>query len=284
MGLKLFTLASLYLSLCLPSYPQWEGDTYEQAKRTRTATFYYVYDGVPGFIEDDGNGNYTGLLVDIMKAFESYIEDKEGITVKSLYKQVPNKDFKVLMTQVKNGQGGVFGLSNVSIKEERKKDYLFSPPYISNSMVLITNTKTPTLTSMDEIRTSFANKKAYSVANSTYYNRLDEIRQVYLPSLEIISLASVNEVMDKVANDNNAFAVVDLNYYIELLKKRVPIKRQSVGDKGGDKFGVIMPKSNDWQPLIEDYFNSGFIGGDEYKALVTKHLGKGALRLIESSN
>ena len=262
---------------------QLRGDTYRSAKQTKSARFYYVYDGVPGFVEKNSDGDVVGLLVDLMNEFENYIKQKEGITISVNFVQVPNKDFMIFMSEVKNGTGGVFGLSNVSIKEERKKDYQFSPSYMNNVSVLVTNAKTPTLMSLDDMKTRFAGKKAYSVSSSTYYERLDEIRRNYFSGMEIVSLPSVNEVMAKVRESNDAFAVVDLNYYLEALKEG-QVKRHPVGDKGEDKFGVIMPLSNDWEPLIKDFFNSGFIGGTTYRKLIAENLGKGALRLIEESN
>ncbi len=280
---RLQIIAMVILCLAgIESTAQLQGDTYARAKQTKTAKFYYVYDGVPGFVDKGASGRVEGFLAEIMRQFETYIQQKEGIRVTSEFIQVPNKDFKIFMSDIKNGVGGVFGLSNVSIKEERKKDYQFSPPYMNNVSVLVTNSKTPTLTNLSDISTRFAGKKAYSVSASTYYQRLDEIKGMYYPSMEIVSLPSVNEVMNKISESNDAFAVVDLHYYLQSLKN-FPIKRHSVGDKGEDKFGVIMPLANDWEPLIREFF-SGFIGGPEYRKLIAENLGKGALRLIEGTN
>lgn len=260
------------------------GSTYAQAKVSKSAKFYYVYDGVPGFVDKNEDGEVTGLLVDIMRKFEAHVQSTKGISVIVEFVQVPNKDFKIFMSDVKNGSGGVFGLSNVSIKEDRKTDYQFSPAYMNNVSVLISNAKTPTLTNLSDLSTRFSGKKAYSVSSSTYYQRLDDLRKDHFPSMEIVSLTSVNEVMEKVSETNEAFAVVDLNYYLEALKNKRSIKRHAVGDKGEDKFGVIMPLKNDWEPLIREFFDNGFIGGADYRLLITENLGKGALRLIQGTN
>lgn len=262
---------------------QLRGDSYASAQRTKSAKFYYVYDGVPGFVDKGEDGVVRGFLVDIMKQFETYVREKKGISVRTEFIQVPNKDFTIFMSQVKEGTGGVFGLSNVSIREDRLADYSFSPAYMNNVSVLITNSKTPTLPGLAEISTRFAGKKAYSVSSSSYYDRLSGIKEQYFPSLEIVSLPSVDEVLKEVSRNNDAFAVIDLHYYIQSLKTN-PIKRHSVGDRGQDKFGVIMPKVSDWEPIIKEFFNSGFIGGPEYRKLIGEHLGKGALRLIEGVN
>lgn len=269
---------------CIPidGIAQLRGGTYSAAEASKSAKFYYVYDGVPGFVDRDDDGEVKGILVEIMREFELYLKQEEGISVTTEFIQVPNKDFKIFMSEVKRGSGGVFGLSNVSIKEERKVDYNFSPPYMNNVSVLISNAKTPTLVDLKQISTRFAGKKAYSVSSSTYYQRLNEIRETYFPSLEIISKPSVNAVIQEVVNNNEAFAVVDLHYYLQL--KDNPIKRHPVGDKGEDEFGIIMPKGNDWAPLLTDFFDSGFIGSSEYRKLVGEYLGKGALRLINGIN
>ncbi|MEP1093483.1 MAG: transporter substrate-binding domain-containing protein [Cyclobacteriaceae bacterium] len=286
MPLRKNTIAVLVILVQLPFLlsAQLRGDTYAKARQTKSAKFYYVYDGVPGFVDKDASGEVKGLLVDIMRNFESHIQNTKGISVSVEFVQVPDKDFKIFMSEVKNGSGGVFGLSNVSIKEDRKKDYQFSPAYMNNVSVLISNARTPTLTNLGDMSTRFAGKKAYSVASSTYYERLDDLRKAHFPSMEIVSLPSVNEVMAMVTGNNDAFAVIDLNYYLEALKSKKSIKRHSVGDKGEDKFGVIMPHANDWEPLIREFFDDGFIGGSDYRLLITENLGKGALRLIEGTN
>ena len=286
MQLRLNKIATLALLASLPLFlsAQLSGSSYAQARSSKSAKFYYVYDGVPGFVDKDEDGQVKGLLVDIMKKFEEHVQRTKGISVAVEFVQVPNKDFKIFMSEVKNGSGGVFGLSNVSIKEERKKEYQFSPPYMNNVSVLISNAKTPTLTNLSDLSSRFAGKKAYSVSSSTYYQRLDDLRNEYFKSMDIISLPSVNEVMAKVSETNEAFAVVDLNYYLEALKSKKPIKRHAAGDKGEDKFGVIMPLKNDWEPLIREFFESGFIGGSDYRLLITENLGKGALRLIQGTN
>ena len=278
-----FLCLTLALTLALSSKSQLKGDSYISAKSKGTASLTYIYDGVPGFVEKGPDGKEKGLLVDIMNRFEKFIRETEGIETEVTFYQVPNKDFTTFMNEVKNGEGGVFGLSNVSIKEERKKTYSFSPPYIKNVSVLITNNNTTTLTSLESINTSFADKTAYSVSSSTYYNRIDEIRQNHFPGMKIESLNSVDAILEQIANNDNAFAIVDLNYYLQAIKN-YKIKRHAVGDKGEDVFGIIMPKNNDWQSLLRKFFDTGFVGSVEYRKIITENLGKGALRLLESTN
>lgn len=262
---------------------QLKGDSYASAKQAKTAKFYYVFDGVPGFVDKDENGNVKGFLADIMREFEKYVDEKEGIKITSEFVQVPNKDFAIFMSEVKNGQGGVFGLSNVSIKEERKESYQFSPPYMNNVSVLVTNSGVSKLSKLSNIASEFSGMTAYSVESSTYYERLREIKTNYFPDLKIESLSSVNAVLAKIKTSDKAFGVLDLNYYLQEVKEG-KIKRHAVGDKGEDKFGVLMPLSSDWEPIIKDFFDSGYIGGSEYRKLITEHLGKSALRLIEGVN
>lgn len=278
-------IVSFIISLLfsLGANAQLKGDSYAQAKQSKSAKFYYVFDGVPGFVDKDSNGNVTGFLADIMREFEKFVEKKDGIKVVSEWVQVPNKDFAVFMSEVRNGTGAVFGLSNVSIKEERKEFYQFSPAYINNVSVLITNSKVPKLSNLSNIGSEFSGMTAYSVHSSTYYERLSEIKSNHFASMKIESLSSVNEVLKKIEESDKAFGVLDLNYYLQEVKEG-KIKRHAVGDKGQDKFGVLMPLSSDWEPLIADFFDSGYIGGSEYRKLITEHLGKSALRLIEGVN
>ena len=98
-----------------------------------------------------------------MRNFETYLKDNKGITVSSEFIYAKDGDFQNFMQDVKSGKGGVFGLSNISISEERMNNFKFSPPYMDNVSLLVSNDKIATLSSMDEISASFNGLKAYTL-------------------------------------------------------------------------------------------------------------------------
>ncbi|MEQ9402953.1 MAG: transporter substrate-binding domain-containing protein [Cyclobacteriaceae bacterium] len=281
---KIFLLALLSLLVFFTSIQgtaQHSGDSFADAKTKGTATLTYVYEGVEGFSDQTSSGEFKGLLVDIMSRFEEFVSEKHGINITSQYVAVKDKDFSQFLLQVQNGDGGVFGVSPVSIREDRMSILQFSPAYLNNISVLITNKSVPTLASMDRIASDFSGMKAYTVPSTTFDERVQSLKSQGFSSLQISNVPSMYEMVDNVAKDERSFCFADLNYYFDFLQKGNAIKRHPVGDLKGDEWGIIMPLNSDWQPIIADFFNSGFLKSPEYRQMIIDNLGKWALRMIE---
>ena len=116
------------------AFAQLKGDSFKQAKVSKTANLIYTFSKTPGFIYSVG-GSYAGICVDIMKNFESYVKSKYGINITPKYQLASNDNFTRMLASVKSANGGVFGLGNITITDSRKKMYNFSPPLDRKSVV-----------------------------------------------------------------------------------------------------------------------------------------------------
>lgn len=273
---------SLILILPLICYAQIAGDTFQSARAKKSGKVILLYNGVTGFVNKSSDGEVTGILVDIMTEFEDFVERETGISLTHEFVYTEGGDFSLFMEEVKNGSGGVFGLSNVTINEERSKVYAFSPPYIDNVSLVVSNKSATTLDNIENISETFKGMKALSVSGSTYDKRILEIKRDHFPDLEVEYRGSGEVVMAEIAAGSNSFGVLDLNYYLEALQKKLSIRRHASCDVKDQPFGIIMPKSNDWEPLLRKFFNSGFIGSSKHSEIISKNLGSTALRLLEN--
>ena len=262
------------------SLGQQKGDSFAAAKKSQKANLVYVHANVNGFAKTSGSGA-TGLLLDIMEDFEEYVNNKYGIAFNVKYVAAKDNDFKMFLEEVKNSNGGVFGLSNTSIKEERKKFLQFSPAYLNNISVLVSNASFSTLSSLDNISKEFDGKTGYGVESTTNYARMMEVKDSKFPAMKITSVNSSKEIISNSIQDKNGFGFVDIHYYLEALNAGEAIKRHAVGDKTGDKFGIIMPLDSDWAPILKEYLDSGVLESPDYRQAVISHLGKGALRMLQ---
>lgn len=275
------TLGILMLLLSFTARAQFTGDTYANAKSTKNATLTLTYVETPGFASKKGS-KVEGLCVDLMEAFATYVKEKEGIEIKYRW-QIPSdpRDFSRFMGNMTAANNGVFGLGNITITEQRKRDFNFSPPFISNVTVMISHNSVPTLTDINEISSAFAGMYAITVKGTTNEQYILDIKSKYWPSLEVRHTASSIDLVEIVRNDPKAFSNMDFTYYIGVLKNHVPLKRHPVADDSSEEFGIIMPKSNDWSPLMTRFINE-FRGSTEYDLIINKHLGKNALALIKA--
>lgn len=265
-------------------WAQFSGDSWEKAKQTKEANVVLTYTHAPKFAEKVGN-EYKGLCFDIMRNFAEFVKSKYGITVNYQYKDLSDpKDFDLFLKTVRASSGGVFGLGDVTITSERKKYYTFSPPYFSNIAIMITHPNAPDLTSMDNIANEFAGMKAVVQSGTTSETKVQAIKQKYFPSLVIETTVGFEGANQKVAQDPKYFTYIDFSSYLDVLDKKLLLKRQSVGDEQGETFGFIMPKSNDWNKVLDEYFaqGGGFTQSLEYRKIMQQNLGTAVLRLLDA--
>ncbi len=275
---KILILCTIALFAFLQAKAQYTGDKFANSRSKGEAEVVYAFVNTPGFIEQAPSGEMKGLLVDIINEFHNYVMYEKSIQMKAKY--VKFGDFKVFLEKIKSSQGGVFGLSNVTITANRKQSYLFSHPFISNIAVIISNKNVPTLTNIQAFSEAFANKTAYVLPKSTHEKRILDIKKQHFPAMNVTYLPTEEKIMNKVISDPNAFASVDFVYFLNALQSKKPIKRHPFGDGGNEQLGIIMPKSNDWSKLLSAFMKK-YVTSISYRQKVAKNLGANALKLLD---
>jgi putative glutamine transport system substrate-binding protein len=272
----------MLVGVCLRSYSQsFAGDTWAQVKAKGQGEISLAYVETFGFAYKD-NGKLTGVCIDIMDDFVKFVNEKKGVKLTS--KLVgEGESFKGMYDKVKASSGGVFGLGNVTITDERKREVKFSPPFISNVAFLVSQTSGPTLAKMEELSTTFAGMTAYTAKGTLNEKRINELKKKYFPALNITLTANSQETLEKLLADAKGFAYLDLTFYLEATQQRKPLKRHSVGDVSSEKFGFVLPMNSDWQPVLEEFFKAdgGYTNSAAYKSILRKHLGETGMKLLQ---
>lgn len=257
------------------------GDTWVSALANKQATVVLTNADLPKFSETvDGQG--SGICFDIMNDFAEYVQSKYGVAMTYVYKPVANtSDFQSFLDAVKASKGGVFGLGDITITNDRKKTFEFAPPYFDNTAILVTDRNVPDLLSLEDIPTTFKGMKAVSQRGTTHDKRLKDLRSRY-GNFEIVYAESSAAKTQKVLSSPSFFTYIDFPNYVDLFSSRIPIKRHSVGDRKGESFGFIMPKGSDWAPIITEFFqaNGGYVNSDNYREVLNKNLGHNVVKLI----
>lgn len=281
--LSLSFVATCFLTISLVAQ-NLSGDNFSEAQNSKTATVTFTYVETPGFVYKDASGKLTGVCVDIMTDFLSYVKQNHGIQINARY--VGNgSSFKAMYDGVKNGSKGVFGLGNVTVTDARKKEIYFSPSFITNFAILVTHSSVADLKSMDQINSSFSGFKAYTAKGTLNETRVNNVKAKYFSNVEISYVNSSPAVLEKVLADKKSFSYLDLAFYLDAVKERKPLKRHQVGDDGSEEFAFVLPRSSDWQPIMEEFFeaNGGYKNTTEYKKILVKHLGLSAVKLLDSA-
>lgn len=261
------------------------GDTWANVKSNKSGTISLAYVETPSFVYKDKAGNLTGICVDIMNDFVGWVNKNKGVTLNSKFAG-DGTSFRGMYDKTKASSGGVFGLGNITITEERKREVKFSPPFITNFAILITQPAVPTLAKLEDISKTFAALTAYTAKGTTNEKRILDLKQKYFPAMKIATTTSSQETLEKVFSDRNAFAYLDLAFYIEAVQMKKSVKRHAVGDIAAEQFGIIMPSNSDWAPLLDEFFkaSSGYTNTKEYKTILVKHLGEAGVKLLQSGS
>lgn len=258
------------------------GDSWEKASAAKSGKIVAVYLEEDAFAYIDAKGNLTGIEVDIFEHFVNWVKNAKGVNLQVEY--IGDKSFSGFYNAVQNAEDGVFGLGTITILERRATEVKFSPPFINNIALLVTHNSVGELSSMGQIATAFAGKKAIVAKGSTLEGYMREVKAKYHPNLVIELADSQIEAMDKVAVDPSYFAYLDLSiYWPGVQGRKLPIKRHAVGDLSQETFGFIMPLKTSWQPVITEFFNlgNGYRSNPAYKNILLRHLGPEVTKMLE---
>lgn len=260
------------------------GDSWESAKQKKSANITVTYTYTPKFA-NIVDGQRKGLCFDIMGDFVIYVKSNYGVTLNIKYTTLSDpKDFDLFLNTVKISEGGVFGLGDVTITEERKLLYNFSDSYFSNMGILATNNSVPTLTSFENIGKEFIGKTAIIQNGTTHEARMQKIKTNYYPSLRIETTKGYIEANKRVIDNTNYFTYIDFSTYLDVISNRIPLKRHEVGDQKGEHFGFVMPKSSDWDVVFNEFLraNGGYTNSVVYKKLLVDNLGSHVLKIMNA--
>lgn len=260
------------------------GDSWSKVSERKKGTILLAYVDTPCFSYDDGYGRLAGICADIMNDFVMYVNRTRNVEL-DMKMVGKGSDFFDMYNKVRTSEGGVFGLGNITMTEERKKEVKFSPPYITNFAILITQSSVPMLTRFEDLPKTFTNLTAYTAKGTLNDQRITELKQKYFPKMVISYTENSLETLDKVTADPNSFAYLDLAFYLKAVQDGKSVKRHSVGDKPAEQFAFIMPLTSDWGPLMEEFFNAdgGYTNTPEYKEILRLHLGETGLKLLQSA-
>lgn len=267
-----YYILSFILLMTVQSYGQFSGTQFKEALKTKRAELHYVFSDAPG-ISTFENGRMMGICVDIMADFEFFLLDKYGITCNTVIHKEYLYDFSTFLHEVEESNFAVFGLSNVTKTVEREQHFKFSPPFIANYAVMLTNNDNQELSLIDSISVDFKELKAISVLGSTNMSQLLEIKSKYYPTLKIDCVKSSKEVIQIISENKNYFTIIDLPYWVQAKNNSLNIKEHLAGVQIAEEIAVIMPYETDWNIPLRKFLTEDYKKSHSYRKIITRHLG-----------
>ncbi len=280
-NLILIILATVWIASCTPDDSP--ADSWQRVETTGEGTILLYYVASDGFAYYDNGNNLTGVTADIFYDFVNWIENTYGYEITLQKENI--ESWSHFYNTVKESPSGIFGMGNVTITDERWKEIDFSPPYMTNIAVLITNKETEELSSPETIAGEFAHLRALAFEGTLHEERINYFRDEFYPELQIDFAHSNNEIIEQVASDNKYFAYVDVYNYWRAREAGVPLRRHGIADEPSEQFGYILPNNSDWTPIITRFFEEGdgYVNTAPYREIMVTHLGTELAQLLEEA-
>jgi putative glutamine transport system substrate-binding protein len=231
------------------------------------------------------NNSLTGVEIEILGEFAKWALSRKGLKLDVKY--TPFKKFEEFYRAVASGNSYVIGAGTVAIMDERKNDVLFSPPYLNNVSILISNGSAETIYNKEEIASKWKNMKGITTKESVHSIYMEELKKKYLPGMIIEMVKSPIEVAERIGQQTNYIGYIDIVTFWHYLKKsNAFVKIQRIFSVKNEKFGFIMPKNSEIQGLITEFFESGFgfTSTKIYREILEKHLGYEVISTVEIQN
>lgn len=276
------SLLLLALVGCSPLASIDSGSTRAEGRAAGVAELTVLYVAAEGFAYEDENGNLTGVTVEIMRDFAEWFERYHATNI--VLNFVEEENWQRFYQRVVNANGGVFGLGNVTITEARKAELQFSPAYLDNVAVLITAADRAELTSWEQFSTTFAGLQPLAFAGTLHQERIEALAQRYQPNAQLALATSNPEIISKVAEEGY-YSYIDAYNYWRAVDAGVAVRHHPLADEFGETFGIIMPHSNDWAPLLTAFFaaEGGYRDTPRYRQHLVQHLGEALAETLENA-
>lgn len=219
-----------------------------------------------------------GVEHDLAISFINYLSEKYQVQIELDW--VKTNSFQEVLDQVGNGDGGIFGASSISITKERSKRFEFTPPYLADIAVLVSNSSVPVAYTEREFIETFSQITAVSIHNTTLSDAILNLNDSLNLDLELEYVSNSGEIIDRIASSPKSFGYIDLPNFLVSFENKVSVRRQYYYPIKLQGLSMIYPKGSDWIEPVEDYFNSNQFHEDRDR-IVNKYLGADVTQIIE---
>lgn len=255
------------------------GDSWAHVKSSGSGTLTVVYSQQFGLIFKDKDSQVKGVCVDILSDFARFLKERHGTSVTIKYAaEIPA--FSEFLTTAQNTPH-ILGVTNTTITEERKKVLKFSPAYMSNRQVMLTSNKAPSITSLKELPAKFPDFTAQVIKGSTQVKYVEKIKADYMPALKVTMEENGPDIIKKLTADPKTFTIIDFTEFVEVVHRKLPIKRQMVDVGAVEELGFIMSKQTDWDVPLKEFLTTDYRNSIGYKKIITENLGATFMSLVK---
>ncbi len=243
-------------------------------RKAGTITYYWYPNNIS---ITDSKDILDGVEHELAESFVAYLKKKYKVDLELRW--VETDSFSDVLQTVRSKKGASFGSSSISITPDRAEYLNFTPPYLSDIAVLISNSDIPIAQTEEEFRKLFDNAKAVTIKNTTLLQALEKLKQEQDLHFTYEYVKNTGQIIEKIESTKNGFGYVDLPNFLVALENSPVIRRQFFHPLKLEGIAMIYPKGSDWDGPVNDYFSSDQYETDKER-IILKYLGEGATEII----
>lgn len=227
-----------------------------------------IWNEAYGIIYKDHDGNLKGVCIDILNDFVFYVKDKYQVTVTLEFTE--ERDFNLFLKRVESSKN-LLGVSSTAITPARQKRFHFTPYFLINPNVLVTNRSGKDITKLEDIGTSYTTIKV--VGGSIHAEYAKELKAKYYPNLVIQHTSSSRIILEELSNKVNMFTILDFSEYLGASRTKPYLVKQNINLDLMDKIGFIMSKQSDWDIVWSEFLSNEYRKSVGYRKNIADNLG-----------
>lgn len=231
--------------------------------------FIVYYDQI-GLVEKNQSGQLQGFCIDLLNQFVDYVDDKHGKRISLRFFQ--QEDFNKYCELLEK-QPFWLGIGNISITNERKLKYKFTPPYMANVLRLVTNVNTASILKPDELSIRLQGHNGYAISSSVSETVLEKMKKSAVPSINIHLKETAMQTLEAVSNDPKGFSIIDFTEVLTAKRKNLPIKFHPIKMDRTEDLGFMMSKKSDWDVIWNEFLTDEHKSGSSFRASLKKYFG-----------
>lgn len=237
---------------------------------------FYWYETIPNIYRE--GDTLQGIEYEIAQRFKQFLEEEYEVTLRERW--VNAAEFEHLIQDVSISTGGVFGMSGISVSDERKKIIQFTPPHMPDICVLVSSPNVPVEYTVTGFLNAIEEITAVTVKGSVFEDKLLEIQRDNEISIAISYIDRVPELMQKLEGMTDGFGYVDLPSYLLNLDQGTSVRRQFFYPLKLPGLSFVYPKNSDWEAPVAAYYTSPQFQTDR-DLIISKYLGEEIIDLME---
>jgi hypothetical protein len=251
------------------------GQSWSEVVSKKQGVLTVVYHSQKRLIYNDG-ADMKGLCVGILHDFVEFVQIKYGVVLKINY--LENKPvFEEFLNSIRSSEN-VLGVANVSITPQRRKYFLFTPPFLDMPPVLVTHKSTPDIVRKEQLLILRGNR-AIVIQGSSHEQKIRNIDKLYSLRSTFEWARSSEEIPRILHSKPNAYSVIDMIEYVNVAHAKQDIKPHKVTIGSPDPLGFIMSLKSDWQVVWNEFLTDDYKESAAYRKLILENLGQGFLKI-----